>query len=504
MRVRARGRHGQQVAAAQVGRQVHVADQDVAGLAVLAHHAGEHRLGLRGAARGDGGVVGVVEHGTRVVGHAAVHGDVAAGRGAAVGGVHVHGLGHPDRVEGQPRGARDGPPRLERDARARQAEALDGLLDVVGEGVGDLRGRARLVHGRVGDAVAAAEVELGQLHPVLGLDLGEELEHASGRQPEALGLEDLGPDVAVHAQQVDRLGRQGRGHGDGGRRAAGHIAVPVGGGRGQGEPELLVLVRGGDEVVGVRVHARGQPEHHGGAAAGLGRERGQVGELVERVHDDPAHARLEGGAQLGVRLVVAVQADVGRVDAGGQRDRQLAAGGGVHAQALLGRPAGGGEGEHGLAGVVDVRSPAQVGERGVEALAERAGAGAEVVLVHHEQRRAELRGERARAQALDGELAVGGAVHAGGPQAGHERVRVPRRRKPGGRERGGGGGLRRPHPGAHIFSGAVTPSRPRPLASTWAVASLSHRRVRLRVSTGRGVPSSVGMGTIRQAAYHEW
>ncbi|CPU67968.1 Uncharacterised protein [Mycobacteroides abscessus] len=54
---------------------------------------------------------------------------------------------------------------------------------------------------------------------------------------------------------------------------------------------------------------------------------------------------------------------------------------------------------------------------------------------------------------------------------------------------------------AHMRSGALTPSSPRPLARTWRTASLSHRRVRC-VS----VTSSSGYGRTRCdfCWYHVW
>src|SRR5690606_39563538 len=62
--------------------------------------------------------------------------------------------------------------------------------------------------------------------------------------------------------------------------------------------------------------------------------------------------------------------------------------------------------------------------------------------------------------------------------------------------RGGLGGRRR---GAHIRSGALTPSRSRPVASTWVVASLSHSRVRCASSTGCSP-----RGVTRHWSYHLW
>ena len=77
-----------------------------------------------------------------------------------------------------------------------------------------------------------------------------------------------------------------------------------------------------------------------------------------------------------VGLVVAVHVDAGRVEARGERDVQLAAGGDVDREPLLGeQPVGGGGGE-GLAGEEHLA----IDTAALEGLAVGAGAGAQVVL----------------------------------------------------------------------------------------------------------------------------
>ena len=80
---------------------------------------------------------------------------------------------------------------------------------------------------------------------------------------------------------------------------------------GQREAELLVLVRGRDELVGVRLDADRDPDHHRDRVrrrAVLG-QPGQPGDLVEGVDDDGADPGLHRGRQLGRRLVRPVQRD---------------------------------------------------------------------------------------------------------------------------------------------------------------------------------------------------
>ena len=174
-------------------------------------------------------------------------------------------------------------------------------------------GHRRGKHGRfargvglgVGDAVAAAQIQLGQLDAVVLLDPGQEAQHLLRGQGEALGLEDLRADVRVQAQQVQF--RVCQREGDGGGRGRNVIAH-----RDHREAELLVLVRGGNELVGAGVHAGGQAQHHVGALAGLAGQQCHALQLVQRVDDDAAQVGLQRGADLGDRLVVPVQRQVRR------------------------------------------------------------------------------------------------------------------------------------------------------------------------------------------------
>ena len=132
------------------------------------------------------------------------------------------------------------------------------------------------------------------------------------------------------------------------------------------------------------------------------------------VDDDPADAHVERPTQLGVGLVVAVHHEPIRGNAGGQRHVQLAAGGDVEPQAL-----GVDQSRHRAAqerlGRVDHPAVTEHGHRG-------ATPGAEVVLVVHEQRRAELPGQVLDADAADEQTAVGGERRVVGQEGERERV----------------------------------------------------------------------------------
>ena len=75
------------------------------------------------------------------------------------------------------------------------------------------------------------------------------------------------------------------------------------------EAELGVFGAGLDVLVRVRLDARRHAHQHGRRACPSADERLEAVELVERVDDDPADAGVERGAQLGGRLVVAVEHD---------------------------------------------------------------------------------------------------------------------------------------------------------------------------------------------------
>ena len=142
----------------------------------------------------------------------------------------------------------------------------DSRSTIARSSAGQPRGRAGLVGGRVRDAHAAAEVDGGQRVgdgvAVLVAHLGEQPDHPAGGELEAVGVEDLRADVAVQPHEVQPRRLQHPAHGLGG------VA------RGQREAELLVLVGGGDELVGVRLDPDRHPHHDVGAdVARRGRSR---------------------------------------------------------------------------------------------------------------------------------------------------------------------------------------------------------------------------------------
>ena len=120
------------------------------------------------------------------------------------------------------------------------------------------------------------------------------------------------------------------------------------------------------------------------AASTTGRQALQTMQLVERIHHDPADARLERHGQLDRRLVVAVQHQALRRNSGLECYPQLAAGGNVEVHALPVGQAGHGFAEKRLGGVGD-----PVAER----CHRLPTASPEMLFVVNEQRGAELSGQ---------------------------------------------------------------------------------------------------------------
>src|SRR5690606_26235573 len=269
------------------------------------------------------GVDGVVEDRADVVAHAAVDRDVDAL--AAV--VEPDGLDGPDPVQGGDGGSDERTAGLERQRGDGGAELAGGRGDLADEGGDDVGHGRGVVVGRVGDAEAAAEVELAQQHTALGRDLGAEAEQRPRGGDEPVGGEDLAADVGVQPEQVQLGGGEGP------------VDRLAGGAGGEREAELLVLVRGRDVLVAAGVHTGGDADHDGGHDPGGTGALGDEVDLGQGVDDEAADAVRERGVDLLDGLVVAVQPDRLAGHAGAERGDELAEAGGVDTEALGVRPA---------------------------------------------------------------------------------------------------------------------------------------------------------------------
>jgi hypothetical protein len=172
------------------------------------------------------------------------------------------------------------------------AQALGQILDL---------GRVVLIG--VGDAEPATQVELGDLDAVRVADPDGQLDHPVGRHLEAGRVEDLRADVRVQPGELQARAGDDPCHG------------LVGRARGQREAELLIVMRGGHELVGVGFHPGGDAYQHlrpGGRNPRVPRpgQVGQASDLLEGVGHDVPDAHVDGAGQLIQRLVVAVQRDL--------------------------------------------------------------------------------------------------------------------------------------------------------------------------------------------------
>lgn len=338
---------------------------------------------------------------------------------------------------------------------------------------------AGVVGAGVGDAEAAAEVDLGQFDAVLVADVLQQADDPVGGDLEAGHVEDLRPDVRVDPDQLQTVELERPPHGL--RR------LPAG----QRDAELLVLVGGGDELVGVRLDAHGDPDLDLlPLAEGLGGVR-DPHDLLEGVEHDPPDTGLDGPADLLDGLVVAVEGDALGGHPGGQRGGQFAAGAHVQVQPLLVQPPHDGPGQERLAGVEHIGVRTERGAPGTRA-------GAEVVLVQDVGGRAELLGEPGDRDPRDGDHAVVAArdglrphLPVQGVEVGGRRGVVPLGQDVGVAGPGGMGGTAHDvilrlsvslrDASAHApqrCSGASMPSRDRPPASTVPAASARASRAR--------------------------
>ena len=186
--------HREQVAGTHVAGQELVLDDDVAGLAVLADDAGQRRPGRRRpgrpasrSSRRRRARCGCCRSSRR---RPRRRSGTAPPSSATV-------LDGADLVDGAQSTGRRSPGRARSTGAAPRARARAHSCSTISEHArGERLGVRRVVLRGVGDAEAAAEVQLGQLDAELGRDPRVQREHPAGRDLEAGGVEDLRADVA--------------------------------------------------------------------------------------------------------------------------------------------------------------------------------------------------------------------------------------------------------------------------------------------------------------------
>ncbi len=182
---------------------------------------------------------------------------------------------HP--VQGDSGRPDDGPPGLDEkpgDGQPGSGAALNELRAQPSGQRGQVQGG---FSGPVGNAVAAAHVQLGQDDAVRVADAGHQPHHPAQGHQVGLHVGDLRADVAVQAGQFElRLAEDS---------CDGVLRAPVG----EGEAELLVIRTGADLVVAACRDSRHHAHHDLLAPVGAdgGRDPGDLGRTVD---DDPPHA----------------------------------------------------------------------------------------------------------------------------------------------------------------------------------------------------------------------
>jgi len=116
----------------------------------------------------------------------------------------------------------------------------------------------------------------------------------------------------------------------------------------QRESELLVVDAGRHRGMAVDVDVRCHPDQYSLRPAYFA---GQVRDLHQRVDDNPADTHRGGIVEFVERFGVAVHDDSGRIDAAGERGRQLTARADVNACTFLGHPARDGRRQQRLGGI---------------------------------------------------------------------------------------------------------------------------------------------------------
>ena len=244
--------HGEQVAGVQVRRELDIASDLVAGLAVSAGHGDALLDSQWMPVRQRHRVLRAVQRHPRVVAHSAVYRNEGAPARLRLDRAHP--------VQGDAGPAADAPTGLDHDGRPGEMFRGAGFVQCVLDDVGQLFEVEFPITGDKGDRMAAADVEFGQNDAVPGADVGHGGDHPANRLAVQRRIGHLRADMAVQPDQVEDGMRQ-------------HPAYRVGGvSLREGEAELLVADTGGDRGVSVDVDVRGHPDEHRLPPAGQTRD----------------------------------------------------------------------------------------------------------------------------------------------------------------------------------------------------------------------------------------
>ena len=155
---------------------------------------------------------------------------------------------------------------------------------------GQILHRRRIVVRQIGDAQPATEIHDRHLRRLFdaefGNDIAQQADYAVCGDLEARDIEDLRPDVAVQTDQSQMIGGEHASH-------SGYRGSAC-----QRQPELLVFVGRGDELVGVCLDADGDAHQHVLHDPRRGGDLIETFDLRHRVDHHVPDAGLDGGLQL--------------------------------------------------------------------------------------------------------------------------------------------------------------------------------------------------------------
>src|SRR5215217_479583 len=179
---------------------------------------------------------------------------------------------------------------------------------------------------------------------------------------------------------------------------------------------------GSDVFVGMRLNSSSRPDHDPRPHPEPLSQSAEPADFIKGVDDDPSYSGRQGVTQFLIALVVAVQPDPPQIDSGPLHHSQLTAGADIDAESLVDHPTCHRRTQEGFGRVVDIPS--------LKGLSEGAGSVAQISLVHHVHRSADLAGNVDHAQTGYGEYPVLLLAYAAAPQTRQQCVDVTRHAQP--------------------------------------------------------------------------
>src|SRR5690625_3410908 len=220
---------------------------DVAGLAVFAHHADRDKIRSAAPRSQRHRVFGAVERGANVVTHSPVDRDIGAHQAL----IRFYGLYRADLINGESGRACNCASGFNRNTRHVDPQIGALFRHYLGQPGSQLSHGQRIIARNIRDTESAAQIEFGHRDPPPGQNGGMQVQDPPRGEFEAGQVKDLGSDMRVQPQKL-----QFRAPNDG-------LQCRERGARRNREPKFLVLMGGGNELVG-RGRDAGRHAHHTG------------------------------------------------------------------------------------------------------------------------------------------------------------------------------------------------------------------------------------------------